>query len=174
MKQVVNLSERESPSASWRTWRSARAGGRRAGFVAELSLAHAIGENPICTTSNLVARRSAFERVGGFDPTMRHAEDQEWVARVLAATRWAACGVDATTVDYRLSANGLSADLDEMLAGWSAMLERIRALQPLTVAEAEPAARALFERYLARHAAFELWCDEQTRRYGRTPGSAEA
>ena len=71
---------------------------------------------------------------------------------MLAATRWAACGVDATTVDYRLSANGLSADLDEMLAGWSAMLERIRALQPLTVAEAEPAARALFERYLARRA----------------------
>lgn len=33
---------------------------------------------------------------------------------------------------------------------------------------------ASIERYLARHAAFELWCDEQTRRYGRTPGSAEA
>ena len=30
------------------------------------------------------------------------------------------------------------------------------------------------ERYLARHAAFELWCDEQTRRYGRSPGGAEA
>jgi len=33
---------------------------------------------------------------------------------------------------------------------------------------------ASIERYLARHAPFELWCDEQTRRYGRSPGGAEA
>lgn len=33
---------------------------------------------------------------------------------------------------------------------------------------------AAIERYLARHAAFEIWCDEQARRYGRRPGRTDA
>ncbi len=33
---------------------------------------------------------------------------------------------------------------------------------------------ASIERYLARHAAFEMWCTEQVRRYGSAPGGAEA
>ena len=33
---------------------------------------------------------------------------------------------------------------------------------------------ASIERVLARHAAFDIWCDEQTRKYGRSPGEAGA
>jgi len=127
-------------------------GGRVSAHVGTLSLALSIGENPICTTSNLVVRREVFERIGGFNPALTHAEDQEWVARVLAVTRWEVCGIDAVLVDYRTSAGGLSADLARMRQGWRAMIESIRTHAPAGVAHAEADAAALFERYLARRA----------------------
>ena len=126
--------------------------GRVSAHVPTLTLARSLGENPICTTSNLVARREVFERVGGFNPTLNHAEDQEWVARVLATTRWDVRGIYAVLVDYRTSAGGLSADLTGMRRGWRAMIDSIRAHAPNEVAAAEAEASALFERYLARRA----------------------
>jgi glycosyltransferase involved in cell wall biosynthesis len=126
--------------------------GRVSGHVEQLRLARILGENAVCTTSNLVARRAVFDEVGGFDVTMRHAEDQEWLARVLAASDWKACGIDAALVDYRMSADGLSADLGRMQAGWRVMIERVRRYAPVEVANAEAGAEALFERYLARRA----------------------
>jgi len=126
--------------------------GRVSAYVENLHLAQALGENPVCTTSNIAARRVVFAQAGDFDAAMTHAEDQEWLARVLATTDWRIGGIDAALVDYRTSAAGLSADLDRMLAGWRAMIERVRAHAPGEVARAEPAARALFERYLARRA----------------------
>jgi len=128
------------------------AGGRASAHVPVMSLALSIGENPICTTSNLVARREVFARAGGFNPALTHAEDQEWVARVLASTRWDVCGIDAILVDYRTSAGGLSADLTRMRDGWRTMIDGIRALAPAKVGAAEAEASALFERYLARRA----------------------
>ena len=127
-------------------------GGRVSAHVRTLSLARSIGENPICTTSNLVARREVFDRVGGFNPVLTHAEDQEWVARVLATTRWDVCGIDVVLVDYRTSVGGLSADLAGMRQGWRAMIESVRVHAPAQVANAEAEASALFERYLARRA----------------------
>ena len=126
--------------------------GRTSQHVAQLTLARALGENLVCTTSNLVTRRLVIDRVGGFDTAMTHAEDQEWIVRVLASTTWEAGGIDAPLIDYRMSAQGLSADLGRMEAGWRTMIERARARAPLAVEAAEPAARALFERYLARRA----------------------
>jgi glycosyltransferase involved in cell wall biosynthesis len=127
-------------------------GGRVSAHVAMLSLAQAIGENPVCTTSNLVVRRDVFEEVGGFDTGMKHAEDHEWIARVLATTNWEARGIDTVLVDYRTSVGGLSADPTSMRVGWQAMIERIRARAPEKVAASEAVATALFERYLARRA----------------------
>ena len=126
--------------------------GRVSANAGRLTLAHALGENPLCTTSNLVARRAVFDAAGGFDVAMTHAEDQEWVARVLAATDWRVDGLDDVLVDYRTSHSGLSADLDRMRAGWRAMVERLRALAPGRVSAAESQAAALFERYLCRRA----------------------
>jgi hypothetical protein len=121
-------------------------------YAGQLSLQQMLGENPICTTSNIVARRAAFEQAGGFDETMKHAEDQEWAARVLATTCWKVVGMDAVLVDYRMSKSGLSADLDSMQSGWRAMIERVRGYAPAEVAKAEAGAAALFERYLTRRA----------------------
>lgn len=126
--------------------------GRLSAYVPHLTLAQSMGENPVCTTSNLVARRMVFDRVGGFSETLTHAEDQEWVARVLAATRWDVRGLDAALVHYRTSTSGLSADLVRMRAGWRAMIDQLRPLAPTRVAEAEAGAAAVFERYLARRA----------------------
>lgn len=136
-----------------RFWRPGEAGeGRLSAHVRRLSLDRALGENLVCTTSNLVARREVVAQAGGFDEALAHAEDQEWIARVLAVTAWQARGIDAVLVDYRTSPGGLSADLDRMEAGWQAMIARIRRHAPAEVAAAEAPARALFERYLARRA----------------------
>lgn len=126
--------------------------GRVSAHVPRLSLIQILGENPLCTTSNLVARRTVWNQIGGFDVAMTHAEDQEWVVRVVAGTGWTVAGVDAALVHYRMSARGLSADLAAMDAGWRTMMERARHHAPTAVAAAERPARALFERYLARRA----------------------
>ena len=126
--------------------------GRISAHVADLHLAHVMGENPACTTSNLVARRDVFRDVGGFDATLTHAEDQEWIARVLSTSAWCVRGLDAVLVDYRTSTAGLSADLERMQAGWRLMIERVRSYAPHKATAAERQASALFERYLARRA----------------------
>jgi glycosyltransferase involved in cell wall biosynthesis len=124
--------------------------GRVSAHVPSLSLVNALGENAVCTTSNLSARREVWKQIGEFDTTMSHAEDQEWVVRVLAGSDWQVGGIDAELVDYRMSVSGLSADIDRMAAGWRTMIECARILAPGAVADAEAPARALFERYLAR------------------------
>ena len=126
--------------------------GRRSAHVAKLDLALALGENPTCTTSNIAVRRCLFNATGGFDTNLTHAEDRDWLVRVLAPTRWEIAGIDAEMVDYRMSPAGLSADLGKMRAGWEAMMARTRRLNPEAAAKTEGAARALFYRYLARRA----------------------
>jgi glycosyltransferase involved in cell wall biosynthesis len=126
--------------------------GRCSAHLARLDLCQALGENPVCTTSNVATRRTVFDQVGGFDTALTHAEDQEWVVRVLATTDWEVAGLDRVLVDYRTSPSGLSADLGRMAAGWRTMIERARGYAPEAVAAAETPASALFERYLARRA----------------------
>jgi cellulose synthase/poly-beta-1,6-N-acetylglucosamine synthase-like glycosyltransferase len=127
-------------------------GGRLSAHMPQLRLADILGENPICTTSNIVARGELFAEIGGFDPALTHGEDQEWVARVLAKTRWRVCGLNKVLVDYRTSPGGLSADLARTHAGWLSMLRRVHAYAPDAAMRAAPAASALFHRYLARRA----------------------
>ncbi|MFO1060331.1 MAG: glycosyltransferase family 2 protein [Dongiaceae bacterium] len=126
--------------------------GRVSSAEGRLALIDLLGENPVCTTSNMVVRRELFGVVGSFDETLRHAEDQEWLVRVLTSSSWEIEGIDDVLVDYRTSDEGLSADLDRMLGGWEAMLGQARAKAPRTVAAVEPRARALYHRYLARRA----------------------
>ena len=46
-----------------------------------LSIQQLLGENPVCTMSNVALRRSRFVEVGGFDPRLVHNEDLEWLIR---------------------------------------------------------------------------------------------
>ncbi|MXP10397.1 glycosyltransferase [Altererythrobacter halimionae] len=82
-----------------------------------LDLETILSENPVCTTSNFVIRRTAFHEMGGFRSGMNHAEDQEFLARFVDEGR-KIVGLNHTLVDYRLSPDGLSCDYEAMLAGW--------------------------------------------------------
>jgi cellulose synthase/poly-beta-1,6-N-acetylglucosamine synthase-like glycosyltransferase len=132
------------PSMTW--------AGRFSASISNVSLAQVLGENPICTTSNLVVRRQVFDEVDLFDRELTHAEDQEWVARVLATSRWRVAGLPDVLVHYRTSPGGLSADLDRMSAGWDAVMRRVHDYAPEQAVAAEAEATALFNRYLARRA----------------------
>jgi glycosyltransferase involved in cell wall biosynthesis len=110
-----------------------------------VTLGQLLAVNPACTASNVVVTRQCFARVGGFVPGMSHAEDQEWLVRAAASGAFVA-GIDRLLVDYRMSADGLSADLDRMLAGWRALSEPYAGDVDLRAAEAK------FYRYLSRRA----------------------
>jgi GT2 family glycosyltransferase len=110
-----------------------------------LSVTQLIGENPVCTTSNIVVTRDCMAAVGGFRRAMGYAEDQEWLARV-AAAGFGVCGIDRLLVEYRLSPAGLSSNLRRMYRGWRRLAHQHRASIDLGAAE------AIYCRYLARRA----------------------
>lgn len=109
----------------------------------DLSITAIISENPVCTTSNLVVTRQAFNRIGGFAEGMQYAEDQEWLARAVSMGE-RAVGIDELLVGYRLSPGGLSVNLERMYKGWRELV----ALHG--DGERTNAAEAIFCRYLAR------------------------
>lgn len=110
-----------------------------------LTVVELLAENPACTMSNLVIRKRVFDRVGGFRSSMSYAEDQEWLVRA-AAMGYAIKGIDDVLVDYRLSHDGLSVNLDKMYDGWRAIAQQYRHRIDLSSAE------AVYCRYLARRA----------------------
>jgi glycosyltransferase involved in cell wall biosynthesis len=128
--------------------------GREAGTTARtestvpsepLTVTQLIGENPVCTTSNIVVTRSCIDAVGGFRASMGYAEDQEWLARV-AAAGFGVFGINRLLVEYRLSPAGLSSNLRRMYRGWRRLAHQHRASIDLAAAE------AIYCRYLARRA----------------------
>ena len=106
-------------------------------------LVDVLGENPVCTASNFVVRRDWFRHAGGFDTKLNHAEDQDFVARIISRGGRIE-GVDAVLTGYRFSPDGLSMELRRMYDGW-------RKVAQTYLTETEFAAQeALYCRYLAR------------------------
>lgn len=116
-----------------------------------LALRDLIGENPVCTMSNLVVRASSFRAVGGFDETLRHSEDLECLIRLVASGAFVT-GLDRRLVHYRTSPFGLSADLSAMHAGWRRAMETAMKADADLRAREVRAAEAAHLRYLARRA----------------------
>lgn len=110
-----------------------------------LNLSQVIGENPVCTTSNLVVSSAAFRELGGFSEEMAHAEDQEFVARFVDQG-YQIAGINTMLVQYNMMENGLSADLESMLQGWRILAENYGDRINMVSAE------AVYCRYLARRA----------------------
>ncbi|WFF41701.1 glycosyltransferase family 2 protein [Salinicola endophyticus] len=110
-----------------------------------LTLGDVLGENPVCTSSNLVVSRECWQASGGFRRGMQYAEDQEWLARAVNQGRRIR-GMDVLLVGYRLSADGLSANLRAMYDGWQTLTQDYAADFDAS------SARALYCRYLARRA----------------------
>ncbi|QCN97414.1 glycosyltransferase family 2 protein (plasmid) [Azospirillum argentinense] len=122
------------------------------GRVHDLAPQHLLCENPTSTTSTWVVRRAVFNAVGGFDETLSHAEDQEFLFRMMALSPWKLAGLDRILVRYRASANGLSSDFSHMEGGWHRLMDCARCHAPDLVATHEARATAVMMRYLARRA----------------------
>jgi len=110
-----------------------------------------LGENIVCTTSNITVRQDAFRDIGEFNEAMTHAEDQEWLARALLHPKWQLKGVSTITIDYRTSPGGLSSDLKKMELGWKCLTQPLFQRADLTKSQ-QREAKALFYRYLSRRA----------------------
>lgn len=112
-----------------------------------LTIPHLLGENPVCTMSNIAIRRDVFVTSGGFDAEIVHNEDLEWLIRIVGLGA-KVTGLDSTLTFYRANPNGLSADLSAMAKG------REAALRTAARFGYKPAGRdqAIHLRYLARRA----------------------
>ena len=113
----------------------------------DLSIDMLLGENPVCTMSNITVRRGVFERSGGFNPAMVHNEDLDWLIRLVGQGA-RVVGVDMLQTWYRTSPGGLSTNLSAMQAG------RVRAIETAATFGVRPSGRshAIHHRYLARRA----------------------
>ncbi|WP_114288082.1 glycosyltransferase family 2 protein [Candidatus Halocynthiibacter alkanivorans] len=113
----------------------------------DLSIPVLLGENPVCTLSNLTLRRRVFEAASGFDPQISHNEDLEFLIRVIGRGA-RIVGINKTQVYYRASPGGLSADLPAMRRGRRAAMATAARFGFLPDARNE----AVHLRYLARRA----------------------
>lgn len=113
----------------------------------DLSIDMLLGENPVCTMSNITLRRSAFAKSRGFDVEIVHNEDLEWLIRLVGQGA-RIIGIRSLQTWYRTSLGGLSADLDAMLSG------RQRALETAKTFGVIPSnkSHAIHHRYLSRRA----------------------
>jgi glycosyltransferase involved in cell wall biosynthesis len=106
-------------------------------------------ENQAITPSNVVIRRSVLESVGDFQLALHGSEDQELFFRI----RWAGISVEGLAqvlTDYRIAADGISANLDKMEADWQQLNHTIALYAPELVDRHHDRAQAYFLRYLAR------------------------
>lgn len=107
-----------------------------------------LGENPVCTLSNLCVKREAFHAVHGFDVTMRYSEDLDFIIRLVTAG-FPLIGTDTLLMRYRASNDGLSANLMQMHDGWRLAIASAGAS---VTPQQRACAEALHLRYLARRA----------------------
>lgn len=113
----------------------------------EVSIRMLLGENPVCTMSNLTVSRAVFEATGGFDTDLVHNEDLDWQIRLIGQG-YRLCGVNSLHVCYRTSPSGLSSDLQAMLEARERAVKTAKSFG-ITV---RPAEEAIHYRYLARRA----------------------
>jgi glycosyltransferase involved in cell wall biosynthesis len=112
-----------------------------------LSISVLMGENPVCTMSNISIRRKVFTCANSFDERIVHNEDLEWLVR-LVGNNINIVGLDSCQTYYRASRYGLSSDLRAMTNGREAVL-RTAAQYGFSP---DGASNAVYNRYLARRA----------------------
>ncbi len=115
--------------------------------TAPLTIDMLLGENPVCTMSNLSIRKDSFQKFGGFDPQVVHNEDLEWLIRLVGQGA-SVSGMQALQTWYRSNPNGLSADLTAMQAGRQHAIQTAKTFGVTP----SPKAEAVYQRYLARRA----------------------
>lgn len=121
-------------------------------FIANLSASDLIAENAVCSTSNIICRKSVFTASGGFTPGLDYAEDQDWLLRITLSNTCRIVGVDAEWFFYRSSPESQSADLEAMRNGWFQMVGAACIDFPETTPSAARRAYGPYHRQLARRA----------------------
>ena len=119
---------------------------------AELSSEFLLSENPVCTTSNIIARASLINELGGFDPKMAFIEDQDLLFRAASKTSFTLEGVDHVLLDYQVTDQSRSSDLSKTARSWRLLMARARAIAPQVVDPIWQALVADFHRNQARRA----------------------
>ncbi len=111
-----------------------------------------LSENPVCTTSNIVARTALLERLGGFDPRMAYIEDQDLLFRAAAQSPWTLEGIDRVLLHYRMGTVSRSSDLGRTAKSWHRFMARANAIAPELLRPRMRALVADFHRNQARRA----------------------
>lgn len=106
--------------------------------------------NPTVTTSNLVVRKNAFLAANGFDESMRHDEDVDFLFRLVHQDDSILSGIGQVLVKYRLHDYGLSSDLAKMEQGWVKLMQKAYQKVPAIVDQHYNAAHSCKLQYLAR------------------------
>ena len=111
----------------------------------DLTISHLLGENPVCTMSNIAVRKKVFVSTGGFNDRIIHNEDLEWLIRLVGQNA-RVVSIDEILTFYRRNPNGLSADLLAMAKGRDTALETAARFGYRPA----PSDEAIHLRYLAR------------------------
>ncbi len=109
---------------------------------------HFLYTNPTVTTSNLVVRTTLFKQLNGFDESINHSEDMEFLFR--ASQYQPIEGIDRVLVQYRIQTTGLSSTLEKMEQGWEHLMTKAHGTNPNLVDRHYKPAQAAHLQYLAR------------------------
>lgn len=129
------------------------AGGERTGkttqkYLYPIPSHHFLSTNPTVTTSNLLVRTSIFKALQGFDESINHSEDMDFLFRASHLT--SISGIDRVLVQYRIQTTGLSSTLEKMEKGWYHLIDKARQSHPDLVDRHYNAAHTAQLLYLAR------------------------
>ncbi len=119
--------------------------------------------NPIGNGSAAVFRRAALQDIAWrpthekirdwwFDENFHQTEDVECWMRFILTTNWKIEGLADNLTLYRVSAGGLSANIENQRKSWENMISKISSISPKFVHQHIDKARAYQLRYLARRA----------------------
>lgn len=115
----------------------------------DITLEALLYTNLIATTSSVIARAPLLKEMGGFEPTMRHAEDLDLWLRIAARADVRIVSTGTVLIDRREREGQLTKQWIKMYDGWIEALGRIRAIAPERVDRVARAATAMNERYCA-------------------------
>lgn len=126
--------------------------GQRDGTVSKihretLDIPTLMGENPVCTMSNLALRRAVVQSSEGLDNHMVHNEDLEFLVRLVGQGH-VILGLREVLVKYRTNPTGLSANVRAMAQS----RRRVLATAAKYGHRSGPFCEAVHLRYLARRA----------------------
>lgn len=108
-----------------------------------------VRENVLGSASTVIARRSAIDRAGGFDPALQANVDLDLWLRIAALREGNIACLPKVLTDFRIWQGQIMQDWSRMAMSWDQVIDKARRKYPGRVAAVEREARARHDRYLA-------------------------